>query len=819
MDLDMPWANLEPAERELAEDVFHTAVSLPPADRASFVRAQLGGRSVLITEILELAHTFEEQEEVGGWKNPELVPLNSDDSQIGRRVGSWYLESLIGRGGMGSVYLASRQDGQFEQLAALKLLSCRISSEWLEDRFRQERQNLARLNHPNIARLIDGGTTAERDPYLVMEYVEGAPLDDYCRSRELSIRQRVELFLRVCDAVTYTHQNLLIHRDLKPDNILVCEDGTPKLLDFGTAKRVAMDAEEPGTTVVGMRAFTPAYASPEEILGEPITTAADVYSLGVILYRLLAGSAPYALTEFNTGELIRVVCQQEPALPSVAVAHKGEARAIAGDLDNIVMKALEKAPEQRFGSVAEMADDLRRHLEGRPVRSHAGGGLYRMAKFVRRNAFSVASATLAVVALLATTFYSWRQSVRANLAAEKQAEVSGFLTSILQGTDSILGANKDRSVKDLLLKSADELDRRKWSSPDVESTVRRLIGASLAANSDFANAERHYRKALLVARQAGNREEEVLAYTGLGEILSNTQRAAEAIPLLRQTIVATEGATSPAMRSARYGALSHLGQNVPAEADRWFPEAIRYGSTLPDLSPDALLSVYNGYVIHMTSQSRMAEAADYTARGVEVFRREVARGRKMPAGARIVSSRALIFARQGDFVNYEKLNREYKDHLLDALGPNHRLTLYARAIWARGLAATGRQDQALAELAEVDRAFYQLFPKGHPNSFMVESAAAFAHNLAGLGVEAERHALLAKQSAGPEKSTLLAEALRELGTAKLLQGRREEAVAVLRESLQIYAATMGKSSRNYQVAEARLQQAEMPKGSVVKVTP
>ncbi len=819
MDLDMPWANLEPAERELAEDVFHTAVSLPPADRASFVRAQLGGRSLLITEILELARTFEEQEEGGGWKKPELVPLNNDDSQIGRRVGAWHLESLIGRGGMGAVYLASRQDGQFEQLAALKLLSCRINSEWLEDRFRQERQNLARLNHPNIARLIDGGTTPERDPYLVMEYVEGTPLDDHCRTHSLSIRQRLELFMRVCDAVTYTHQNLLIHRDLKPDNILVYEDGTPKLLDFGTAKRVAMGAEESGATMVGMRAFTPAYASPEEILGEPITTAADVYSLGVILYRLLAGSPPYTLTEFNTGELIRVVCQQEPKLPSLAVASKSEARAIAGDLDNIVMKALEKAPERRFGSVAEMADDLRRHLDGRPVRSHAGGRLYRMAKFIGRNSFSVASATLAALALLATTVYSWRQSVRANLAAEKQTEVSAFLTSILQGTDSIIGGNKDRSVKDLLLKSADELDRRKWSSPEVESTVRRLIGASLAANSDFASAERHYRKALSVARQSGNREEEVLASTGLGQIFSNTQRTAEAIPLLRQTVLATEGATSPAMRSARYGALSHLGQNLPAEADRWFPEAIRYGSTLPDLSPDALLSVYNGYVIHMTSQNRMAEVADYTARGVEVFRREVARGHKMPTGARILSSRAVMFGRQGDFVNYERLNREYKDHLIDSLGLNHRLTLYARAIWARGLAATGHQDQALVELGEVDRAFYQLFPKGHPNSFMVESAAAFAHNLAGLGVEAERHALLAKTSAGPEKSTLLAEAMRELGTAKLLQGRRDEAMAELQESMQIYAATMGKTSRNYQVTESRLKQAEMPAGSAVTITP
>lgn len=821
MNPDMSWASLESSQRERVEDVFHTALSLPAEDRLSFVRSQLAGKTALVAEVLELLQTFDTQERVGGWKAPDLIPVSGEDALIGRRIGVWQVEALIGRGGMGAVYLASRQDGQFEQWAALKLMGYRFNSAWLEDRFREERQNLARLNHPNIARLIDGGTTSDRDPYLVMEYVEGVPLDDYCRQRQLDIRQRIELFLEVCDAVTYTHQNLIIHRDIKPDNILVTKAGIPKLLDFGTAKQIALDAESQSVTQVAMRAFTPSYASPEEILGQPVTTRSDLYSLGVVLYRLLSGAPPYTLTDYNTGELVRVVCEQIPHLPSKALeaTDRRAAKILAGDLDNIVMKALEKLAANRYGSVAELAEDLRRYLEGRPVRARAGGKLYSLAKFVRRHRWSVSLATTAVLALLATTVYSVYQTSRANVEAQKQAEVSSYLTSILQGTNVLTTGQRDLPLKQLLRQSADELDRRRWSSPEVEGTIRRVIADSLSANDDFEGAERHYRRALAVAQKAGNERDKILAMTGLGMVLGSTQRAAEATKLLSEAERLTRGTTDSELKQARFFQLTHLGESNPGEAEKWFPEAIRYADQVPQLSPDVRLAQINDYVIIMTNANRMKEAEEYTAKGIEFFRQQVAAGKKMPTGARILSSRAIVFGRRGDFVSHERFSREYKDHLIYCLGPEHRLSLYARSSWSRGLAATGRIDQALAELNEVDRALYKIFPKEHPNTFMVESAQAFVNNLAGRGKEAEKHAELARKAAGPEQSAILAEALRELGTAKLLQERRTEATADLQEAMRIYAAVMGKDSRNYKVAEQRLQLAQQPRGTKVAVTP
>ena len=305
---DTPWAELDIHGRQLVEELFHAALALPSRERAAFVDAQVGGRPTLQRELEGLLATYENQERSGGWKEPALEPQELVQTLTGRRIGAWRLERLLGEGGMGAVYLATRQDGQFDQTAALKLIACRLASTPLQDRFRQERQILARLNHPNIARLIDGGTTEEGDPYLVMDYVEGTPLDEYFERHRLPIRRRLELFLTVCSAVHYAHQNLVVHRDLKPDNILVLDDGTPKLLDFGTAKLLP-ERIGPDVTQVGFRAFTPAYASPEEVLGNPVTTASDVYSLGVILYRILAGKPPYELQDYSTGELIRVVCR------------------------------------------------------------------------------------------------------------------------------------------------------------------------------------------------------------------------------------------------------------------------------------------------------------------------------------------------------------------------------------------------------------------------------------------------------------------------------------------------------------------------------
>jgi serine/threonine protein kinase/tetratricopeptide (TPR) repeat protein len=367
----------------------------------------------------------------------------SEMPRVGRRIGVYQIVSEIAQGGMGAVYRAVRADGQYEKQVAIKLVRVGFDTAFMIERFRHERQILATLDHPNIARLLDGGTTEEGQPYLVMELIEGIPIDDYCDTHKLNITQRLRLFQQVCSAVEYAHQRLVIHRDIKPNNILVTEQGTPKLLDFGIAK--ILDPSDTAETTLG-RPMTPAYASPEQLRGEPITTATDVYSLGVVLYQLLTGRSPYAADSKVPHELARNICEVPPTRPSTAVTRPVEPRKdpsgmnltpaaissvregspsrlrrrVAGDLDNIVLKALNKEPSRRYASVDQFDEDLRRHLQGLPVTARQDSWSYRGSKFVGRHKAGVAVAGLALIGLA----IGIGLIVRAERTARRQAEIA-----------------------------------------------------------------------------------------------------------------------------------------------------------------------------------------------------------------------------------------------------------------------------------------------------------------------------------------------------------------------------------------------------------
>jgi serine/threonine protein kinase/Tol biopolymer transport system component len=347
-----------------------------------------------------------------------LGPLNSP--QAGSLVGPYRLDRQLGRGGMGTVFLASRADGAYEKQVAIKFLSAAGSSDELVRRFLAERQILARLDHPNIARLVDGGTTEHGQPYLVMDYVDGIPIDRYCRERSLPLEERLGLFARVCDAVAYAHENLVVHRDIKPGNILVTADRTPKLLDFGIAKLLQPDSGDSEAHRTMLVFGTPEYSSPEQVRGLVITKATDVYSLGVLLYELLTDRSPYPVVTRAAHEMGRIICEQEPEPPSRAISHSAprldtgregarpgpddrkRRKGLRGDLDNIVMLALRKEPEQRYQSVAEFSEDLCRHAHGLPVKARGRKWTYRAAKFVRRRRMALGAAVLVAVTLVAT---------------------------------------------------------------------------------------------------------------------------------------------------------------------------------------------------------------------------------------------------------------------------------------------------------------------------------------------------------------------------------------------------------------------------------
>lgn len=412
---------MDPERYRQVKDLLNRALDVPPEERSSFLDTETSDAELRA----EVQSLLESMTAAGDFLDEPILGCSSADTlSPGTRIGFYRIDSKIGHGGMGAVYLAFRADDQFKKKVAIKLIRRGMDTDFIVRRFRTERQILASLDHPNIGRLIDGGATEEGLPYFVMEYIEGKPLHEYCDELKLSISERLILFRRVCDAVQYAHSNLIVHRDLKPSNILITNDGTPKLLDFGIAK--LLDAEMAPTkldpTASMFRMMTPEYASPEQVRGEIVTTASDVYSLGVILYELLSGHRPYRFVSRAPHDIEQAICTEEPDRPSTAVGRsEGDGRGsvtpeavgaaregsperlrrrLRGDLDNIVLKALRKEPQRRYESVEQLSADLRRHLQGMPVTARKDTLSYRATKFIGRHKAGVAAAVLLFASLI-----------------------------------------------------------------------------------------------------------------------------------------------------------------------------------------------------------------------------------------------------------------------------------------------------------------------------------------------------------------------------------------------------------------------------------
>jgi eukaryotic-like serine/threonine-protein kinase len=386
------------------KDVFQAALDRSETTRAAYLDAACGNDGDLRREVESLlgAHG-----EAGGFLSRPVALPDAAEAE-GRRIGSYRVLGRVGQGGMGVVYRCVRDDDVFQKTVALKMVFGGARPEHLQ-RLEHEREVLARLQHPNIASILDGGATDDGRPYMVMEFVAGEPIDAYCASRALDMRARLEMFRTVCSAVHYAHQNLVVHRDLKPQNILVTADGQAKLVDFGIAKLLAagVDPQDaPTATLLPM--MTPEYASPEQVRGAPVTTASDVYSLGVLLYELLTGSRPYRVKTDSLEGIVRTVCEVEPVLPSQAAPTR--ASELRGDLDTIVIKALRKEPARRYLSAQEMAEDVRRHLEGLPVLARKDTVRYRVGKFVGRHRVGVGAAALLVASLVGGMVMTVRQA-------------------------------------------------------------------------------------------------------------------------------------------------------------------------------------------------------------------------------------------------------------------------------------------------------------------------------------------------------------------------------------------------------------------------
>jgi len=400
-----------------ARDLFEAALAVPPSDRAAFLDHAC--EDAAVRQHVEALLSAHDHASTSFLEGSALELTASPGAFAGRRIGAYELVRELGRGGMGVVYLAVRADDAYRKDVAIKLVHSPLASDALVNRFRRERQILAELDHPFIARLIDGGASEEGLPFLVMDYVDGLRIDEYCRVHALDVRARLELFSKVCEAVQFAHAHLVVHRDLKPQNILVTADGSPRLLDFGVATLLADDGAT-GATATSIIGLTPQYASPEQVRAERVTTASDVYSLGVLLYELLAGRKPYDLSGRGPADVLTVITEQLPPRPSIAAP--AAARILRGDLDTIVMTALQKQPGRRYPSVAELSADIRRYLDGRPVLARGDSVLYRASKLAQRHRLGVAAAVAILVTLVGGIVATSRQAQIA-VAQRREADL------------------------------------------------------------------------------------------------------------------------------------------------------------------------------------------------------------------------------------------------------------------------------------------------------------------------------------------------------------------------------------------------------------
>jgi serine/threonine protein kinase/tetratricopeptide (TPR) repeat protein len=545
------------------KELFEAAVELDSTQRASFLDGECDGDEALRTEIESL---LKSDEQTGDFiEQPvfaiprDLFPDSEEEPVAGRKFGAYQLIREIGRGGLGAVYLAARADDQYRKQVAIKVIRRGLDTDDIIRRFRNERQILAQLDHPNIARLIDGGTTDDGLPYFVMEYVNGEPINAYCDANALPATERLALFRKVCTAVTYAHQNLVIHRDLKPSNILVTQEGEPKLLDFGIAKLLGTGDELFTQTIPALRVMTPEYASPEQVKGGAIMTTSDVYSLGVLLYELLTGQRPYRLKTRTPEEIARAITEQEPERPSTAIA-KGDgnskleirnSKPLRGDLDNIVLMAMRKEPARRYSSVGQFSEDIRRHLEGLPVVARKDTWNYRTGKFIQRNKIGLAASAVVALALiggLAAALWEANAARRerdvANAERLKAMRINEFLQQMLsfsnQSVYSVapVAQTKNVTVNQMLDEIAPRIEAELADQPEVRAQILRTIASAYASQGIYDKAENNYRSALETqTRIFGTDHAETAAtMTQLGVLDMRQGKIAESDKLLENAV-------------------------------------------------------------------------------------------------------------------------------------------------------------------------------------------------------------------------------------------------------------------------------------------
>ncbi len=769
----MPDAPLTSAQLERLQALFEAVLEQPRTEWAAFLEARVPDDAPLRAEVHALLDAHERTETA--FRSPVsrstlIDPSTGEDRWIGLRIGAYEVVRLIGLGGMGTVYEAARADAQYEKRVAIKFLHRHAGSSAALARFRAERQILANLNHPNIAALVDGGVTTDGQPYIVMEYVSGEPVTTWCDAHRLSVPARLEIFLQICAAVEAAHRGLVVHRDLKPGNILVTDDGRVKLLDFGIARLLPVEGgtDTAPLTLAGSRSFTPDYAPPEQVLGHGVDTRADVYALGVLLFELLAGQRPFDLKGRTLTEIERIVCETDPGRPSDVIDEtrapllgaRTAARAcaaVAGDVDAIVQMALRKERERRYGSADLMARDVRRHLDRRPVEARPNGIGYTVRRLIRRRRVETTAGVLVLVSLVAGLAVALAQARRADAQSRRATRVTEFVTTMLGSADpATLGRDVTvREVLDSAAMRADTLAR----DPALESEIRLVIGRTYMGLGEFAAAQGQFRLAVAAHRRSapdGDPEtaialaEQSRAYEYLsdyaaadsvltvetellsrhphrdrlaqadfldqrGRILDRLGRSAEAEPLLAEALAMTL-AVAPGRDSLLANAYANLGHATSevgklAESESLYVKAIAaahraFGDEHPELA--AMLSPY-AVVLERAGKFALA---DSTYREVLTMRRKLL-GEEHPEYAWTMFNYADFLLGQKRYAEAAEWARKVLRLRGRTLAPTHVAVSTALKVLGQALGAMDSFPAAEASLRESLALRRQTLPEGH----------------------------------------------------------------------------------------------------------
>jgi serine/threonine-protein kinase len=666
-----------PSERwQRIRRLFKEALEITADERDAFVERECGDDASVASELRRLLAA-------GDIDDSEFANIVSEAAARAtelteQRVGNYRLIELLGTGGMGNVYLAERDDQQFEHRVAIKLLHPGRRDAELLQRFRTERQMLANLEHPNIARLLDGGETATGIPYLVMEYVDGVPIDEYCDARQLTLQQRLRIFKKVCAAIDYAHRNLVVHRDIKPSNILVTADGEPKLLDFGIGKFLDESAAmfTVAVTREGAGVMTPAYASPEQIRSQPVSTATDIYSLGVLLYKMLCGRMPYDTRGVNV-DLARAILEYEPTRPSAAVTshvsrdqHRTveeivEARRtsvvrlrkrLRGDLDNIVLMALRKEPIRRYASARALAGDIDNFLTHRPVTARPGSIAYVTIKFLRRYRLAVSVSALLLAVLAASVVQILEQRNRATIAASQAEQVVAFLGQMYSSASPLQAQGEEITARDLLAAAVEEIDALD-EQPEVQARLLEIMGSSYNVIGDFPRAGTLLERALAIREDVLPHDPAAIASTlsnlGENQRTSRELEAAEqthlrALALLEEAF--GEKHERIAYLKGRIGDVLRMQHREP-EALVYLEDAVDMKKALGQADDADAIDIYSNLALVLDGLGRLNDAEAMNRRAVDASRDLL--GSMNPNTVIRIGNLGLIQMRRGNYAEAE----------------------------------------------------------------------------------------------------------------------------------------------------------------------